>query len=376
VGTLIRLTAAIIVKDEAEHLRRCLASVANCCDEIVVVDTGSSDDTVQVALDAGARVLHRAWDGRFSPPRNLGLDHANGQWILYIDADEELRVSDRDGFLATLDSAVSANVVAMQIPFVPKSGTTPYWEWRLWQHRPELRFSGTMHECITEAISDLLSSDPALRIARCDLMMLHHYGYDGDQTAKHIRNLPLLRAELERTPDRTYLWNHLGRVLHALDQHDEADAAWERAVDIVRKNGVRDATDGMAFADLVISRVHRGEDVNELLAEAVSLFPENWFLHWTSAMDAWGKHDHDRVLQHTAILLALTPTEVLNSGLSYDRRIFGEWAHHLAGMSLFELGRNEEAASAFAAAGAANPDVSDYRVKELLARARSRATLQ
>ena len=64
------LSAAIIVRDEADFLRRCLASLAGVVDEIIVVDTGSVDDTVAVALAAGAVVAHRPWDGDFSAARN------------------------------------------------------------------------------------------------------------------------------------------------------------------------------------------------------------------------------------------------------------------------------------------------------------------
>ncbi|HWW55198.1 MAG TPA: glycosyltransferase, partial [Acidimicrobiales bacterium] len=83
-GGRLRLTAAIIVKDEAEHLAGCLASISGVVDEVVVVDTGSTDDSVAVASGFGAVVLHHPWTGNFSEARNLGLDRATGDWILYI----------------------------------------------------------------------------------------------------------------------------------------------------------------------------------------------------------------------------------------------------------------------------------------------------
>lgn len=86
-----RLTACLIVQDEQEHLPRALDSVA-FCDEIVVVDGGSSDGTVQIARSAGARVIESPWPG-FAAQRNVALDAASSDWVFELDADE--RVSPR-----------------------------------------------------------------------------------------------------------------------------------------------------------------------------------------------------------------------------------------------------------------------------------------
>src|SRR5690606_21584112 len=91
----MRLSAALIVKDEEDHPRRCLTSLRRIADAPVVVDTGSTDGCVAVAESFGALVLHRPWDGDFGAPRNLGLDHVTGGWVIYIDADEHLHPTSR-----------------------------------------------------------------------------------------------------------------------------------------------------------------------------------------------------------------------------------------------------------------------------------------
>jgi hypothetical protein len=367
-----RVTAAIIVRDEAAFLRSCLASIADVVDEIVVVDTGSTDGSPDVAASFGAKVLHREWDGRFSPPRNLGLDHATGDWILYIDADEILRPVDAADFRSTLRRATDAGVVAMQVLFFPKIGATPYFEWRLWRHAPDIRFEGVMHEGITTALARALAK-PGARAGRTAVCTLEHHGYEGDQRAKNLRNLPLLRAELERTPERTYLWNHLGRVLEALGEPEEAQAAWDQAIEIVRRRGPEGPLDGMSYADVVLRRVHAGLPVSDLLDEALRWFPDNAHLRWSAALDAHARGSHREALTHTSVLTSATQFDILASGLSYSARLFSEWAHHLEGMCLFELGDYGAAADAFERAATAEPSIPDYRVKAALARARSRA---
>lgn len=84
------LSATLIVRDEAPRLRRCLDSIRPFVDEIVVVDTGSVDETPDIAAACGARVLHSPWREDFSYHRNEALDAARGRWAFVIDGDEEL----------------------------------------------------------------------------------------------------------------------------------------------------------------------------------------------------------------------------------------------------------------------------------------------
>src|SRR4029077_17309854 len=90
----LTLSLCMIVKDEEAMLPRCLTAVAEPVDELIVVDTGSTDRTVEIAESFGARVLHHAWTGDFSAARNVGLDAATGDWLLYLDADEVLAGGD------------------------------------------------------------------------------------------------------------------------------------------------------------------------------------------------------------------------------------------------------------------------------------------
>src|SRR5262245_26176839 len=88
------VSAALIVKNEEHFLPGCLASLERCVDEVVVVDTGSSDASVDIATSAGARLFHHKWENDFAAARNVGLDAVSSDWVLYIDADERLRLPD------------------------------------------------------------------------------------------------------------------------------------------------------------------------------------------------------------------------------------------------------------------------------------------
>ncbi len=87
------LSVCMIVRDEEKVLSRCLKSVEGIADELIVVDTGSKDNTITIAKDFDARVFHFEWCDDFAAARNESLKHATGDWILQIDADEELPAS-------------------------------------------------------------------------------------------------------------------------------------------------------------------------------------------------------------------------------------------------------------------------------------------
>ena len=87
---LQRLSLCMIVKNEEETLPRCLKSVCSLVDEIIIVDTGSTDLTLSVAKDFCAQIFSFAWDDNFSSARNYSLDQASGDWILVLDADLQL----------------------------------------------------------------------------------------------------------------------------------------------------------------------------------------------------------------------------------------------------------------------------------------------
>jgi hypothetical protein len=195
------LSAAIIVKDEAHFLRNCLTSISEVLDEIVVVDTGSADDSIEVARSFGAVQGLHPWGNDFAAARNTALDLATGRWILYIDADEQLKHGDAAAMRDELESSTDA--VSLRVWFRTRPIWSPYREYRLWQHRPDIRFNGRIHETMVPDITRVASTE-GLAIRGTELFRIVHFGYEGDRTAKHHRNLPMLELIhriTERFPD-------------------------------------------------------------------------------------------------------------------------------------------------------------------------------
>lgn len=359
------VSATMIVRNEERFLPGCLQSLRGRVDEIVVVDTGSSDRTVAIAKQAGARLLHHAWTGRFSDARNVAMDAATGDWVLYIDADERLRLTDDH----PLGEHIDARAIAGLVSFRPKTGYTRYREWRLFRNDARLRFAGDIHETIRPTIL-AISRAEGLPIVQMPVM-IDHYGHDGDQGHKHGRNLPLLLAAVRDDPARAYCRYHLCETLEALGRHDEAlDEAHAALAAADLSSDEQRASVSLIHQFIARGMFARGEDPRAAIRRGLDVLPDNfslWFLlGWVllNAGEAAG------ALSIAKALRRADPDSLTYELLAFNRSIFGEKAASLAAAAAFRLGRAEEAldhardAAALAAAG--SPSVPESAVTATL----------
>ena len=353
------LSAAIIVKDEAEHLRRCLASLRGLCDRIVVVDTGSTDDTVAVAQAHEATVLHRPWDGDFSAARNTGLDAIDADWVLYVDADEEVRDTDVEAVRATL--ATDSDVVGYLVGFAAHVGFTPYREHRIWRNRADVRFKGKIHETVVPDLRRIVR-DEGMKLEPIDLFV-QHYGYEGDQTIKHERNLPMLLQQVEVWPERVYLWNHLGRVYDGLGRPDDAEAAWMRGIEVVRAQGLREGVDILVYGSMAMFLLRESRDATVIIDEGLALDDD----HWTLLVAKGRQLMADKQWEAAMVPLLRVINEGRQQGehpvLAYSRSMIEQWPWEMVADCRFELGRYMDAADAYERAAAAGADELEMRSK-------------
>ncbi len=205
-----RLTVCVIAKDEEQFLARCLKSVQPIAQQIVVVDTGSTDRTVDLAKEHGAEVHAFAWCDDFSAARNFALSHATGDWILMLDADEELPEAQHARLLAELKSA---DALACRLPLVnhgqEREGVT--YVPRLFRNTPQAFYHGRIHEQVFPSLV------PASKRWGMELGLgtasLLHYGYQTEcvkDRNKVERNLKLLRRALREQPADANLLMNLG----------------------------------------------------------------------------------------------------------------------------------------------------------------------
>ncbi len=219
---MVQLSACLIVKNEAVLLPRCLESIQSFVDEIIVVDTGSSDNTMEIAHGYGARVHHFAWIDDFSAARNESLRHASSEWIFYIDADEIVDPVNAGKIrqVITRDDIMAATVRQCIPQQTDNIATAFYSEYcRLFRRHPAIRFEGTIHEQILPSIERLGG-----KVLRSDII-INHWAYAIDEEKKRRRaerNLHCLLAEIKNSPDDPFIHINLGMTYRDLGQQDAA----------------------------------------------------------------------------------------------------------------------------------------------------------
>lgn len=215
-----RLSVCMIVKNEARNIERCLESVAGIADEIIVVDTGSADNTKEIALRYGAKVYDFEWVDDFSKARNYSLDKATGDWILILDGDDEFEKKDSEKLISLINSKDTADIYVFKtVCYVGDSVSHDKImniNIRLFKNRPELRYQGRIHEGLIPVEN--------MRTGTCDIS-IYHYGYlnsNVKEQNKRERNIRILEEQLRETPGSPYFMFCMGNEYYALNKPAKA----------------------------------------------------------------------------------------------------------------------------------------------------------
>lgn len=204
------ISACMIVKDESKVLTRCLSSIKDWVDEIIVVDTGSTDGTVDIAKSFGAKVYHKKWTNDFSFHRNHSMNKATKDWIFIIDADEEVPVEDGIVIKKMLDDGIEYDVIGVDVLSIygkEKIAKTRLPMLRFFRRSYGPRYSGFVHN--RPVIKD---STPIYRLP----FRILHYGYDLDEETmerKYQRTLKMCRKATMKDPDDIIMWLHYAHIL-------------------------------------------------------------------------------------------------------------------------------------------------------------------
>jgi len=274
----LRLSLCMIVKDEEEMLPRCLAAAAPAVDEIVIVDTGSSDRTIEIAREFGATVIERAWTGSFSEARNVSFDAATGDWLMFLDADEVLVEEDVERLRALRGKTWREAFYLSEISWTGELGdgtAATHTALRVFRARPQYRFSGSLHEQIAETLPLHIPE----RIEATDVR-IEHFGYLGavrDAKEKSRRNIELLLEQREQSGPHPFLHFNLGSEYGAIGDAQSALAEYERAWELIEHDPARRTWGFMpALASRLVRALRvcgRHEDCIARGAEGLARYP-------------------------------------------------------------------------------------------------------
>jgi tetratricopeptide (TPR) repeat protein len=364
---MARISAALIVRNESAFLEGCLRSLSGNVDEIVVVDTGSDDDTIDIARRFPVQLYHFEWCDDFSAARNFALERASGDWILSIDADERLEIPDREAYERLL---ADNGKVGWELRLHPRLGWTAYSKLRLFRNDPRLRFQGVVHER-TEPSAEAVARSDGLEIGRCDIRVIH-VAPDSDRHTKNSFYIPLLRRVLASQPDDFYCCWHLGECHRLSGDEDAAAAVWSagrsRLRDIAPEK--RKLGDSILYVSLIKLQLDRGEPSEALIAQAIADFPEHLGLQWLAARYAAERGDVETAQPILENLMKIDADTFFEPQLAYDKALFRDLPAQMLALCHFRAGRFDEAARLYRVAAETAPDPDACNIKARLAELR------
>lgn len=242
----MRVSACYIVKNEEKNLPQSLASLGREADEIIVVDTGSTDKTREIAQGYGAKIYEQIWQENFAFHRNYALSQAKGDWIIFLDADEYFVNS--QGLRAYLQRAAKyPDCEGLLLPLLNINPDTDSGQaelldralsLRVWRNKDNFRFVGCIHEALYAYETDGRMR-PLKTIESHEKFTLHHTGYRrGFMRQKHERYLAMLLREMAEHGEKPLTARYLADCYFGLEDYGQAAYYASRAISREQELGV------------------------------------------------------------------------------------------------------------------------------------------
>ena len=276
----VRLSQCMIVKNEEKNIEKALTWAKDIAFEQIVVDTGSTDRTVEIAEEMGAKVYHFEWINDFAAAKNFAMDKASGNWIAILDADEYMEKEDTDKLISLLNEIQSdpkklsqydaLNTSWVQLDDNGKAYTV-LTQMRIFQNRPDLRYAGKIHEAV--GIRKHYSAED---------VRIMHTGYSQssfNEAGKRERNIKLLKEEHKRDPKNAHTTLYLADSIKS-DGTEESYAEAEKLYlkGLYTKPSASPEIRRIAY-DFLIPRFsnvkEKEEQAMKLCNEAISVLPDH-----------------------------------------------------------------------------------------------------
>ena len=284
-----RLSICMIVKNEEENLPPLLRSIEPLGAQLVVVDTGSTDRTVEIAENAGAKVVRWAWRSDFAAARNVSLEHARAPWVLWLDADDRMPTESVEKVLR-IASRDPDRAVSFLIKNTIDEGSTgsEFSQIRMFPNHPRLRFVGAVHEQVYPALVAL-----GLPLDYTEIM-IHHTGYTDPETvkAKQARNRSILQQRVEHGEGGAIQWYQLATTMQDLGDVEEAEKGFRKALELVKSGDADQHLASVLPSHLAALRLSK-QDVQgayEVYRETLDPDPATWHPNQTSLVaQVWNR---------------------------------------------------------------------------------------
>lgn len=343
------ISACMMVKNEEDFLPQCLESISGFVDEIVIVDTGSTDRTVEIAERFGTVVYHHPWEDDFSKHRNQSISYAKGDWIFVIDADEKLDPSSIN-LLRNFMSVHDPDIITIFVRSYLEGGTN-YNETtspRIFKNHIGMEYLGIVH-------NQLNCKGRSVAFVKA---VIWHYGYDLDeskQKQKTDRTVKLLLRQSEAMPDDAATAHHLAASYFFQEDYQRSYAAGLKVRKLLENDSAKEKQSAFSWTYFILVaslfEMERFDEAEEICEEGLALFSNSIDLHFTMAFISLRRQKYDKALQHLKKYFLLR-NEFAAAPEKFGFVVFEKankvWeAYKMEGTALMFLNRRSEAVTAF-----------------------------
>lgn len=294
------ISVCMIVKDEEKFLSKCLDSVKDYVDEIVIVDTGSTDGTVDIAKKYTDKIYFHTWEGNFSKHRNQARNYASKDWIFQIDADEELAPGcGKIVREAVEDDSIDSIYVTIKSAFDNSRGEAVHNFIRIFRNNGKIHYEGRVHNRIV--------GEEASKIYP---IILFHEGYNlppEESRKKFIRTTELLKKEIEENPQHPRAYHYLAASYLSEEMHEDAIGMALKAIQLADESNFKDYIYLWShfIASISYLKTNHLEEAEQICLKAIHKSHNHIDSHYLLTIINYNKKDWEKLFHHSSAYLSL-----------------------------------------------------------------------
>ncbi|WP_177505821.1 glycosyltransferase [Anaerosinus sp.] len=311
----MKISACIIAKDEADNIRECIDSLKKQVDEIILVDTGSTDNTIAIAKNCGAKVLQYQWENDFSKARNFAIEQVSCDWIVFLDADEYLVLPKKDKLrdcLKFVDSKYNAILSKLINIDVDKQNKVLdfFYTIRIFRHQCGLNYQGKIHEQLQGQLGEFVK---AVKL-NDDKAVIYHTGYSTHRLIdKSKRNIIMLKQEIVGGNTNYLNYRHLAECYANIEEHSQALIYLRKALSMPKiKTTYESRFYQVYLVTLRECKLNNTDEFYEVLQEAIANCPDLPDFHAEYAALLYNNGKYTKALAELKLAIELNNTYIGN----------------------------------------------------------------
>ncbi|MCT4605588.1 MAG: glycosyltransferase [Marinisporobacter sp.] len=360
------LSLCVITKNEEKNLPRCLESVKDIVDEMIVIDTGSTDDTVKIAKSYGAKVDYYQWQDNFSDAKNYAFKKAKGDWILTMDGDEALCSSDNDRVLSLLNNPEVDLYLFQTLSYLGnKAGEelASNLNVRLIRNHKGYKYQGAIHEQLCNQYDENIDQDRV----KIEKIVVYHYGYLESverEKNKSNRNMNILEKVLKKDPNNNFHLYNMGSEYLRLRKFEKALEYYKKAYEEFMPHCAH-SPKLLVKMILALDLLNRYEEERNILEKGLKYYPKFTDLEY---LKACLNHKEKRYLSAIKGFMKCLDMGEAPIALCNISGVGGYKSYYALGEIYYELGEDDEAYHCYIKAIQGKPDfhVPLHRIGEIL----------